>query len=92
MDPPHDDCFASLAKLRGDLVGARGIGGHDGKADHVTGKVEVDILNRFIHQTDFPILRRVGGNHRQAQLGEPYRTPLRSSQPIGVIARVGIDQ
>ena len=92
MDAPHDDRLASLAKFRCDLVGARGIAGHHGEADHVARIIEIDILNCFIDQTYFPIRRGVGCDRRQAQLGKPNRAALRSGQPIGIIARIGIDQ
>src|SRR5437773_2274463 len=50
------------------------------------------LLYRSIDQIYFPILRGVGRNHRQAQLGKPHRASFRRGQPIGVIARIGVDQ
>src|SRR5262249_62266240 len=92
MNASHDDRLSSLAKFCSDLISARGITGKHGEADHVTGKIEVDIMNRFIDQTDFPIGRRIGRNGWQAQLRKPYCASFRRSQSIGVIAWIRIDQ
>jgi hypothetical protein len=34
--------------------------------------IEIDILNRFVHEIDGPGLRRIGSNDRQTQFWEPH--------------------
>ena len=64
VHPAQDHLLAAFPKLRGDLVRARRVAGHDRQADQVAGPVEVDVLDRFIHEVYLPVRRRVRRNHR----------------------------
>ena len=92
VDPAEHHGLPAFAKFRGELVRAWGVAGHHGDADQVAGLVEVDSLDRLIHELDVPRGRRVRGDHRQAEFGEPDGAPLARSHAIRIVPGVGIEE
>jgi len=65
MNTAQHNFLPSLPELRGNLVGAGSVTGHYGDPHEVTGMIEIDILDSFVHEIDGPGLRCISSDDRQ---------------------------
>ena len=54
MHAAQDNLHATLAKFRGQLIGPRGVTGHDRNTDKIGGIIQIDVSDRLVLDFDVP--------------------------------------
>src|SRR3989449_3013006 len=92
MDSAQDDRHAALTELVRELVRPRGVTGHHRDAHQIRRVLEIDLPDRLVLDLGIPMLRRVGRDGRQTELGKPDRLSLARPEMVRVLPRIGVHQ
>ena len=76
--------YAARSEVRGQFVCARGSAGNDRHADHIRGKVQVDVFDAFIDEGEFGI--EFGRNERRESGERQRRVTKRAPEDAAAMA------